>query len=158
MMKDLSRSTHRRTQRQKTAKVSADSPLQLLVQAGKALGLALGIGAALLLSGSLLLYFVPDPAPWIPVIGLAASALTALLCGYFAARFHGKNHALCGLVSGMALMALLMLLSFLFTKEASGYSALISTLIHTAFLLLSVLGALIAAQQGKNPKRKKHRR
>ncbi len=118
--------------------------------------LAIGAGSILLLS--LAAYFYPDPDRITLPLGLIAAALTSFLGGVVAKKRTGIAPALCGLVNGMLLMGLMILLSFFCLPLSHGYSALISTLLHTAVLVLSVLGALAGAQKPKAATRSKRRK
>ena len=106
------------------------------------------------LIAALIAYFSADPDSLTLPLGLAASALTALIGGFSAVRIHGHAALLCGLLNGAAMTALMMLVSLFFTSLSVGHSALISALLHTAFILLSVAGAYIGiSQKSKKPKR-----
>lgn len=118
--------------------------------------LAIGAGAILLLS--LAAYFYPDPDRIIHPLAYFAAALTAFLGGVIAKKRTGGAPALCGLINGMLLTGVMILLSFFFLSESSGYSALVSTLLHAAVLLLSVLGAIVGAQKKKSPPSRARRR
>lgn len=109
----------------------------------KSLLCTLATGLTLLLIASLAAYFTPDPARLTPALGLVASGLTALLGGIAAARIHKQGALICGLGNGAMLMAVMLLLSLFFTKEASGYGVWISAALHGGWMLLSVLGAFL---------------
>jgi len=118
--------------------------------------LAIGAGSILILS--LAAYFYPDPDRIIHPLAYVAVALTAFLGGVIAKKRTGGAPALCGLINGMLLMGVMILLSFFFLSESSGYSALISTLLHAAVLILSVLGAIVGAQKPKAPTSRRRRK
>lgn len=107
----------------------------------------LAIGAATVLAGSLLLAFLPDPAPLTAPLGLSAAMLTALLGGIVAGKLHRTAPAVCGLLNGALLLAVLLLCSLFFQKEAAGYSTGMAILLHAAILPLSVFGALIGVRK-----------
>ena len=118
--------------------------------------LAIGAGAILLLS--LAAYFYPDPDRIILPLGLLAAALTSFFGGVIAKKRTGGAPALCGLINGMLLMGAMILLSFFCLPHSHGYSALISTLLHAAVLILSVLGAVAGTQKPKAAMRSRRRR
>ena len=118
--------------------------------------LAIGAGSILLLS--LAAYFYPDPDRITLPLGLIAAALTSFLGGVVAKKRTGLAPALCGLVNGMLLMGLMILLSFFCLPHSHGYSALISTLLHAAVLILSVLGALAGSPKPKAATRSRRRK
>ncbi len=115
--------------------------------------LAVALGSVLMLS--LLAYFYDDPDRLARPLGLAAAGVTALVGGFASVRIHGEGALICGLLNGLVFMALMMLLSLAFAGLASGYSAGVSLLLHTAFLLLSVVGGYLGLRK-KTKKRKKH--
>jgi len=118
--------------------------------------LAIGAGSILLLS--LAAYFYPDPDRIIHPLAYFAVALTSFLGGVVAKKRTGGAPALCGLINGMLLMGLMILLSFFFLSESSGYSALMSTLLHAAILILSVLGAVAGSKKKKTPTARRKRK
>ena len=118
--------------------------------------IAIGAGTILLLS--LGAYFYPDPDRMILPLGLLAAALTSFFGGMVAKKRTGGAPALCGLINGMLLMGMMILLSFFCLPHSHGYSALVSTLLHAAVLILSVLGALAGTQKPKAATRSRRRK
>ena len=129
------------------------SPTLVLQGLGKSLLITVAIGAALTLTASLVAYFYVDPDLLIRPLALLASALTALLGGFTAAKINRESALLCGFLNGGAFTCLAILLSLFFKAYASGYAAWISAILHAAFLLLSVLGACLG--QKKAPKKRR---
>ena len=119
--------------------------------------LTLAIGAGCILLLSLAAYFFPDPGSIILPLGSVAVALTSFLGGVVAKKRTGGAPALCGLINGMLLMGVMILFSFFFLSESHGYSALVSSLLHAAVLILSVLGALAGTPKRKNTMRSRRR-
>ena len=117
--------------------------------------LAIALGAILILS--LGVYFHPDPGSLVHPLGYVAAALTAFFGGLIAGKLHGGAPAVCGLVNGILLACTMLLLSFFFLSESSGYSAIVSTLLHSAVPLLSFFGALVGVKR-KSPATSKRRR
>lgn len=115
--------------------------------------LTAALGSALLLIAALLTYFCKDPAAILPLSGLAVSLLTAFFGGMIAGRIHRCAPLIVGLLNGISVMLIMLPLSLLFTSQASHYTGWTSALLHTAFLLLSALGAL-ASPQKRHVKRK----
>lgn len=145
-----------KTGRKRAAKrQTEETPRRFLRDSLKALLLTVGLGALLLLVGALALSFSADPLSLIPPTGLLLCALTAFFGGGIAMRIHRTGALLCGLENGAGLLLLMLPLSLLFRGEASGYSALISCLLHVALLLLSVGGAFLLRQR---PKRRRPRK
>ena len=131
-----------------------ESPTLWVKHIGKSLLISVCGGVILSLIASLIAYFSADPDSLTLPLGLVASALTALIGGFSAVRIHGHAALLCGLLNGAAMTALMMLVSLFFTSLSAGHSALISALLHTAFILLSVAGAYIGiSQKSQKPKR-----
>ena len=121
--------------------VQEDSPLLFFKHVMKGVLIACPAAAFLLLTASLTAYFSPDPDAVIPFMSLVSSALTALISGYATVRIHRKSALLCGLSAGSLLMCGMILSSLFLRRCASGYSMPVSLLLHSAFILLSVLGA-----------------
>jgi putative membrane protein (TIGR04086 family) len=144
----------RKSGTKKTAS-TVESPARLwCIHLAKALLIALAAGAFLLLLGATVAYFSPNPTDWISLFGLAAAAITALVCGYAARRLHGHAALLCGLYAGSALLLLLLLGSLFFGAYTSKYSAWLSCALHSGVLLCTVIGAYC----GNHPKKKRKKR
>lgn len=117
--------------------------------------ITLAIGAGLILMLSLGAYFHPDPDSIIRPLALVAAALTAFFGGFTAGKLRGGAPAVCGLINGILLTALMLLLSLCFRAHSSGYSPLVSTLIHAAVPVLSFVGALLGTKKtSKNIRRR----
>ena len=119
--------------------------------------LTLAIGAGCILLLSLAACFYPDPGSIILPLGYFAAALTSFLGGVVAKKCTGCAPALCGLINGMLLMGVMILFSFFFLSESHGYSALLSTMLHAAVLILSVLGAVAGAPKSATRSWRKYR-
>ena len=134
----------RPVRRQTAKKPPEEETLSLWVRHLAKGGLITVVAAlGLTLIASLIAYFAPDPNALIRPLSLIAAALTALIGGFATVRIHRHAALLCGLLNGSVLTALMMLVSLFFTHYSSGYSAGISALLHTAFLLCSVAGACL---------------
>ena len=122
--------------------------------------LSLAVGGGALLLSSLVLTFVPDPLSLVLPAGLLSVALATFMGGFFATRLYGLPALSAGLINGILLTALSLLFSLLFAKNAScyatGYSAVVSALLHAGVVGLSIGGALVGGRE-KAPA-KKHRR
>ena len=134
-----SKSTSRREQ--------ATQDQSLMRDVGKGILISLGIALLLNLLASLAAYFAPDPAALARPLGLAASAVTALLGGYVTARIHRHAALFCGLANGCGMITLLLLSSFCVGSLASGYSFPVTLLLHLAYVALSLVGALLGIRQ-----------
>jgi hypothetical protein len=108
----------------------------------------------LTLVASLGAYFYSDPNALILPLGIAASALTALLGGIVSARMQGHAALMSGLCNGVILTAAMILASLFFKSAAAGYSALVSAALHAGFLCLSVAGAYLG-QKRTTPKKRR---
>lgn len=121
----------------------------------RALLLTMGLSLVLLLLMSLIAYFYTDPLILITPLALITSALTAFLGGFINLRFHKSGALVNGLIMG-CLLELLMLPASLFFKEfSSGYSPVLSVLLHVGFMLLSVSGAFVSISIHPKKKRRK---
>ena len=153
----MNRKTHKKVNpRKRKTPREVESPALCPRHILKALSVTLGTGLLLILALSLALYFSPNPSPMILPAGLVAAALTALIGGFVAARLHGHGALLCGLINGTALLAIMLLLSLPFARHASGYSTLISCLLHAAVPVLSVTGAYLGLRHTPKKKKRKH--
>lgn len=112
----------------------------------------LGLGGGLVLIASLAVCFLPDPDPMIRPVALFLAGLTSLLGGVIAGRIHKSAPALCGLTNGALLLAIMLLCSLFFRKNAAGYSTGTALLLHAAVPLLSVVGAVLGVR--KKPKKR----
>lgn len=130
-----------------------DSPAQFFKNALRALLWSVCVGALLCVAAALVAYFSPDPTRMILPLGLSASALTALLGGVISIRTHGHSALLAGLTNGALLTAVMILISLFCKPLASGYATWLALLLHTLFLLLSVVGASVGRR--RTPKRRK---
>ena len=131
-----------------------DSPAQFLRNALRTLLWSIGVGALLCVAAALGAYFSPDPTRMILPLGLAASALTALLGGVISIRTHGHGALIAGLTNGALLMALMILGSLFCKPLATGYAAWLSLLLHALFLLLSVIGASVGRRRTPKPRKR----
>ena len=155
MHKTSSKSKKRRAiQPMRREPIAADaSPALLPKHLLKSLGMTLGVGLLLIVSASLIAYFMPDPNALIMPLGLSAAGLTAFLGGVIAVRIHGGGALLSGLLNGCLLMIVMLLLSLCFVRNSSGYTAGVSCLLHAGFLMLSVAGAYLGNRRKTRKKR-----
>lgn len=139
-------------------KHSADAPegAALFVRhAATSLSMTLAVGAGFLVVLSLAAYLTPDPDSLTAPLGLCAAAMTSFLGGVISTRVHRRRAPLPAAMINAALLSLLMLvLSLCFVPLSSGYSALVSALLHAAVFLLSAFGAMVSMRE-KQPKRRR---
>ena len=144
----------------KAPKSHADDSSLFLKSIVGTLLLSLAVGGGLLLLFSLVLTLTPDPLAFVLPLGLLASALTALLGGFFATRIYHLAPLGAGLINGILLLSLSLLFSLLFSKSAAtyatGYSAVVSALLHVALIGISLGGAFLGARE--HTQNKKHKR
>ena len=139
----------------KRTATTTQSPARLwITHLVKSLLIALATGLTLLLIGTTIAYFTPNPTNLIPGFGLLASAITAIVCGYSTAKQHQHAALLCGLYAGSLCILTLLLISLFLRSYSTGYAAWISCLLHVGFVLCSVCGAYLGA---KPPKKRKKR-
>ena len=142
----ISKKTH--TKCRPIQRKSQDAPQSLFPRrARQAYLITAGVGAALLLIGSLCLALLPDPIPLIRPLSIATCFATALVGGIVAGKLHGGAPALCGLCNGALLLTTLLLLSLFFRSLGNGYSAWLSAGLHLSVLLLSLAGALLGIRK-----------
>lgn len=155
MSKLHQKTKNRGNQSTKRAENDESSPVLMGKHLLKSVSVTLLISMILLLLSSLAAYFSKDPASLIPPLGLLSSFVAAFLGGLVAVRIHGRSALLCGLSNGILFSALMLLASLFFRPHATGYSALVSCILHVSFLLISVAGGYLGLKKGK-PKKKKH--
>ena len=120
---------------------------------------SLGVALLLLLIASLLAYFTPDPAACVLPLGLCAAALTALISGGVAIRIHRQSPLTVALCNAALLSFTMLLLSFGFRANATGYAPWLSALLHAGFFLCSVAGAyLLRPRKSSTKKRRRKKR
>lgn len=141
-------STKRTPLQRKNPQRNTESPNAIFTKnTFRAFLITLAIGGGLILVASLGAYFHPDPDSIIHPLAYVVAVLTAFFGGFTAGKLRGNAPAICGLVNGILLTCVMILLSFCFLSESSGYSALVSTLLHTAVPVLSVLGAMVGTRK-----------
>lgn len=139
----------------KRAADTAQPPAKLWANhLAKSLLISLSTGLALLLIGTTIAYFTPNPSDWVAWLGFLAALITATVCGYSMAKLHGHAALLCGLYAGSACMLVLLLISLFFKEHASGYVAWLSCLLHAGFVLCAVVGASIGIRPPKKRKKR----
>lgn len=143
------------TRTSKKKRETEESPARFAQNLLKSLLITFAAGAVLTVAGSLVAYFSADPNVLILPLSLVAAALTALVGGFAAARINGSAAMLSGLINGTAMMAIMILASLFFKHDTSGYSAIVSLLLHAAFLLLSAIGGLLGQKRAKPRRRKR---
>ena len=147
----------RQKERRKETDVK-NSP-SLLGHALRCLPITFGLGLLILLSFSLIAYFMENPLDWILPLGLASAALTAFFGGFVMARMHRHSALLCGLLEGTLSGSIILVLSLFFVKHATAYPTWLSCLIHAGFLLCSVAGAYAGLPRSKGvPSTRRKRR
>ncbi len=117
--------------------------------------LALSFGAALLFLFSGADLMLDDPVRYAPAFAFGALALTAVFGGRFSARRFGQSGVLCGIFSGILLLALIAVVPLALSWEIRLPVFAVGA---PAVLLLSALSGALAlrARPGKR-RRKKHR-
>ena len=149
------RKTNKRKSQTKRAVNTQESPATLwCIHLGKAILIALATGAFFLLLGTTIAYFTPNPTNWTSLFGLSCVALAAWVCGFAARKLHKEAALLCGLYAGSALLLLLLLGSLFMGAHTSGYSALLSCVLHVGVLLCSVIGAYCGNRTKKKRKKR----
>ena len=98
-----------------------------------------------------------DPDSFVLPFGMIISFVSYFLAGLLAAKL--KSAALpCGILSGVILQSLMFILSILIKGNYSAISSpILETILRIAFVFISVLGAVIAVNSKKSPKKKKRK-
>lgn len=119
--------------------------------------LSAGIGALLILAASLALSLTPDPGVYIRPAALVCCGVTFLCAGLTAGKAIPETPVSAGAVNGLLLSALMLALSLLFRGYGSAYPAWVVVLLHTAAILLSLLGAMLSGRARKSQKPRRRR-
>ena len=120
---------------------------------------ALGIAALLLLAAAAIVYAQPDPGRAALPAALAALYVSALLCGFFAARNVRQSPLATGAAAGGLFLLLITLLSLLPRVDGgTGFSPLLSAAAHAAVLLAALCGALLGGRRKTTSAARKKRR
>ena len=118
-----------------------------------------GIACAIVLisAASAVAYGLPDPAPLIAPLGIAALMPSMFTCGFIAAKKVKEAPMLCGIVSGGVMTLVTIIAGVIFKGlPTSNYAFWQSACLHGASILFSILGAF-AGNVKRKQKRKKHR-
>ncbi|MBE6600936.1 MAG: TIGR04086 family membrane protein [Ruminococcaceae bacterium] len=131
-----------------------DSILSWISSLLKALVIALAVGLFLLTFTAAALCFTSNPDRLIRPTALIIAAVSAVAGGFAIGKIRRHAALFCGLLEGSLLTLVFLLGSLFFKSESSGYSTVISCLLHIGFLLCTVLGAMLGIRP---PKRKRRR-
>ena len=100
-------------------------------------------------------YRSEDPGALIPTFAYASALLSALFCGFFAARMRGRQGLFCGLLSGVGMMVLFLVALFVFAGDGELDTGKILFTDLPVFVL-TVLGGVIGGMK-RTPKRRRRR-
>lgn len=140
-----------------TSSSAEDNAATLLAHTVRSTLITLLFGGAIIVTLSLLAYFIEAPNTFIRPLGILGAALTAFLGGITSARLHKHSALLCGMLNGLSVMAILMLISLFFSSYASDDPIWLSLILHVVFLLLSVVGAFCGLPRMKEKRKKQIR-
>ena len=139
-----------------TARNAAPTLLGIWKKSLLALPIALGGGILTLLPSAALLLKLPDPGRYAGAVGGALLCLCAALYGVLTVRLtRGGSPLLCGLSSGVTLLALLGILSAAVPSGTDAQSRPVTLFLYGLAPLLTVCGALLRPKP--HSRRKKHR-
>ncbi len=118
---------------------------------------AIILSVVLLLVFSFIAYTRDDPDSYLTIFAGVALYASAFVCGFVAAKKNRQSGLLCGLVSGIVFMALVILLSLLGRNTDEGTSNL-RWVMYLVICGISLLGGIIGVPSKAVRKRKKTRR
>ena len=115
--------------------------------------IALAVGLLLLIASCFLGLSLDDPDKFTPPLALGSLFITALLAGYLSARSHKKSGLVCGALSGVLLVGILVLLAFAF---GLGIRIPLFAICAPASIVVASLAGLCGVGSGsvKKPKHK----
>ena len=98
-------------------------------------------------------YKSDDPTALITPFSYASLAISALVFGFFTAKFSGRSTLACGLLSGTTLSSLLLAFGLLFTEN---YNLFIAIPVIASIFVVSFLGSFFGSSR-KTKKRSRMR-
>ena len=98
-------------------------------------------------------YESDDPTQLITPFSYASLAISALVFGFFTAKFSGRSTLACGFLSGATLSSLLLLFGLLFTEN---YNLFIAIPVIASIFVVSFLGSFFGSSR-KTKKRSRMR-
>ncbi len=114
--------------------------------------IALAIGLGLLIVSSFAGLSLEDPEPFLPIISLVSLFVSSLFGGYLSARIHKESGLVCGALSGILLIGILVLLTF-----SCSFSIKLSLFMicAPAILVVASIAGVCGVNGGKEKKTKR---
>lgn len=120
---------------------------------------ALAIAVLLLFLSAAFAYAQADPGKLALPLALSSLFLSALSCGFIAARLSAGNPLSAGALSGTLFLLLITALSFLPAGSGgTGFAPLLSAAVHAAVIAAAVLGAILGRKRKRRSAARKKRR
>jgi putative membrane protein (TIGR04086 family) len=123
--------------------------------------IAIAISAVLAIVFSYILYKTADPTRYLTPVALSVLYVSALLGGFIAVRFNSGSALLCGLVTGVLLIAITFIFSLLVKQSlSSDHSAMDAIALRATIPVCSIIGAFIGNSKPSSDKkrRKNHKK
>ena len=123
--------------------------------------IAIGISAILAIVFSYILYKTPDPTSYLTPIALSVLYISALLGGFISVRLNRGSALLCGLVTGVLLLAVAFILSLPINPSLSAdHSIMEAVSLRVVVIICSITGAFIGISKPSPDKkrRKNHKK
>lgn len=132
-------------------------PLGIFMSSLYGLLISLGIGLALTLLVSAILYSLDDPGRYVTPTAIIVLYVSALMGGFITAKLCGGSALLCGGLYSLMMLVLMFVVSLLFGDTySSEYSLPLAVGLRGIALALALFGAVTGAKQ-PTKKRKRNR-
>lgn len=139
----------------KTVSAKADKEKNIFLCAAG--GLAVAIICALILSviTGIIGLSLDDPDKYVGIFALASLFIASMVGGYATMYKRGKNAALCGLINGLMIIAVMVLAAFSF---GLGINISLFAICAPSVIVTSILGAVSGGGKKKSSKTKSKKR
>ena len=119
--------------------------------------IAIAISALLAVVLSYVLYKTDDPTRYLTPVALSVLYISALMGGFRAVRFNKGSALLCGLITGVLLLAVTFIFSLPIKQSlSSDHSILNAVALRAAVVVCSIIGAFIGISK-PNPDKKRRK-
>lgn len=122
---------------------------KLILDSLKAAGITIPISFILLLIMNFISYSNDDPYKLLSALAYTALFLSMFVCGVISEKFNSGNGLICGAVSGIILIAVMLLIS-VFAGADGQFSVLHALLIYSGGIAVSAIGGFISERLSEN--------
>lgn len=117
---------------------------------------SLAIGTVMTILLSAVVYSLSDPNRYITPVAFCILYISALLGGFFSARFNRGSALLCGGLYALMMLATMFLISLLFSNNFSSDLSLLPAIgLRGIAAALSIVGAMVGTHQPSKKRKRK---